>query len=95
MDVYFLINDFISEIEDIDIYLFGSYSKLVYKENSDIDLAVLDNSINKTKINKIVRKLENKYKKEIEIHYFDKNLFYKNKKDPLIKDIITNGIKLF
>jgi len=32
-------------------------------------------------------------KKSIEIHYFKTN-FYKNKKDPLVKDILRNGVKL-
>ena len=30
----------------------------------------------------------------IEIHYFSKNEFYKNKKDPLIKDILKNGVRV-
>lgn len=96
-DVYFLLNDLIFEIGsyDLEIYLFGSYSKLVYKEDSDIDIAILGDTIDKAIINKVVRKLENRYKKNIEIHYFDKNLFYKNKKDPLVEDIIKNGIRLF
>ena len=40
-DVYFLLIDLIDYSSNLksDIYLFGSYSKLIYKENSDIDIA--------------------------------------------------------
>lgn len=98
LDIYFLIIDLISESELLkktEIYLFGSYSKLVYKDTSDIDLAVLTSKdIDKKIADKIIQKLEKKYKKNIELHFFEKSEFYKNKKDPLVKDIIKNGIKL-
>lgn len=71
-----------------ELYLFGSYSKLIYTDKSDIDLAVLGND----RIN--AGKIEKKYGKNIEIHYFDKIKFYRNKKDPLVKDILKNGIRL-
>lgn len=76
------------------MYLFGSYSKLIYNENSDVDIALVITSINEDIINKIVNKLEKKYDKKIELHIFDKQKFYKNKKDPLIKDIVKNGVRL-
>jgi len=91
--VYLVIIDIINRLsnqKNLELYLFGSYSKLIYKENSDIDLAVLNGRIS----NIIINKLEKKYNITIEIHYFDKIKFYNNKKDPLIKDIIRNGMKL-
>lgn len=93
LTVYFLLIDFISQINLIktEIYLFGSYSKLVYKEDSDIDIAILNK---RSDYNKLINKLEAKYNKKIELHFFDKVQFYKNKKDPLIKEIIKNGIRL-
>jgi len=96
LNVYFLLIDLISEIKLIkaEIYLFGSYSKLIYKENSDIDIALLDNNLEKETINKFIKKLEKKYNKNIELHIFNKTEFYKNKNDPLVKDIIKNGIRL-
>ena len=96
LDVYFLLIDLTSDIRLIksEMYLFGSYSKLIFKENSDIDIAILDKFIKKEIIDKIIKKLENKYNKKIELHIFDKYEFYENKKDPLIKDIIKNGIIL-
>ncbi|MEW6408449.1 MAG: nucleotidyltransferase domain-containing protein, partial [Patescibacteria group bacterium] len=97
LNVYFLLMDLISDIKLIktEVYLFGSYSKLIYREDSDIDIAILNNnSFKKELINKFIKKLEKKYNKKIELHFFNKSEFYKNKKDPLIKDIIRNGIKL-
>ena len=91
--VYLLLIDLIEEIsknKKTEIYLFGSYAKLIYKENSDIDVAVINGKINARFINK----LEEKYELKIELHYFKKDEFYKNKKDSLIKEIIKNGIKL-
>ncbi len=97
--VYFSIIEivfFLSKLKKIDVYLFGSYAKLIFKDTSDIDIAIVSDKINdkgKKELNKIIGKLESKYKKNIEIHYFTKD-FYKNKKDPLVKEILRNGIKL-
>jgi len=98
LNVYYLIIDFLDEIvkqKNLEIYLFGSYSKLIYNDRSDIDIAILsDDSVDKKQINKVVLKLEKAYNKKIEVHYFNKRLFYKNKKDPIVKDILKNGVRL-
>jgi len=81
---------------ELNVYVFGSYAKLVFKEDSDIDIAIISDKISseeKREISKLIKKIESKYKRKIEIHYFSTN-FYKNKKDPLVKDILINGIKL-
>jgi len=91
--VYLLLIDIIEEIsknKETEAYLFGSYAKLIYKENSDIDIALINGKIN----TKLINKLDKKYGLKMELHYFKKDEFYKNKKDPLIKEIIKNGIKL-
>jgi len=97
LDVYFSISDFVSFLSRVKLeaYLFGSYSKLVFKESSDIDLAVISDSINgyKKEISKFIQKIEKKYEKTIELHYFGSE-FYKNKKDPLVNEILKNGIRL-
>lgn len=96
LNIYFLIVDFIfflSKFKRLNVYLFGSYAKLIFKENSDIDIAIVSNKVNEKEINRLVIKLESKYSKNIEIHYFKEN-FYKNKKDSLVKGILRNGIKL-
>ena len=99
LKVYFSIIDiayFLSKLKEIDCYLFGSYAKLIFKENSDIDIAIISDKINnkdKKEFNRLIQKSEARHKKIIEIHYFKKN-FYKNKKDPLVKEILKNGVKL-
>ncbi len=94
---YFIILDIKIEIAKIknihEVHLFGSYAKLLFKENSDIDIAVISDKIEKENINKTTKKLEKKYKKKIEIHIFSKNI-HKNKKDPLVKEIFQHGVKL-
>ncbi|MBI3623112.1 nucleotidyltransferase domain-containing protein [Candidatus Pacearchaeota archaeon] len=99
LSVYFSITDlvfFLTRLKNIDTYLFGSYAKLIYRESSDIDIAIISDKIKneeKKELGKILKKIEKTYKKNIEIHYFSTN-FYKNKKDPLVKDILKNGVKL-
>ncbi len=47
-DVYLLLLDLVSEfsiIKSIEVYLFGSYSKLIYNERSDVDIAILTSEI--------------------------------------------------
>ncbi len=98
LDVYFSVLEvvwFLSRFE-CDVYLFGSYVKLVFKEGSDIDIAVVSDRVRseaKKEISKLVRKVEKKYGKDIQVHYFSEK-FYKSKKDLLVKDILKNGIKL-
>lgn len=101
-DVYLLLIDFVdylSQIKNIELYLFGSYSKLVYHEKSDVDMAIISpKAIDKSLIYKLIQKLERTYGKKVEIHEFERSSFYKNKKenkkDPLVKDILRNGIRL-
>ncbi|MBI2666238.1 nucleotidyltransferase domain-containing protein [Candidatus Woesearchaeota archaeon] len=96
--VFYLLIDSLYElslIKGIEVYLFGSYAKLVYRENSDIDVALLYNlEIPREKIMKIFNTLEKIYGKKVELHYFKKAEFYKNKKDPLVKNILKDGIFL-
>lgn len=98
LNVYFLIIDlvdYLSTMKKIEVYLFGSYSKLIYREKSDVDVAVLTpEEMDISAISKITKKLEKNYGKHVEIHDFVKDNFYKNKKDPLVADILQNGIRL-
>lgn len=91
------ISEKLSRIKEIkNVFLFGSYAKLIYTEKSDIDLAIIlpDRLKNKTKlikqINKTTNRIEKKFKREIETHFFSESNL-KHKKDPLIKDIIKNS----
>ena len=99
LNVYFPVIDivsFLSKFRFIDVYLFGSFAKLVFEETSDIDIAVISDRIHvkeKRDFRRLIQKLELKYKKKIEVHYFGKD-FYKNRKDPFVKEILKNGVKL-
>lgn len=94
---YFIIRGItkkLSEIKNIrDVYLFGSYAKLIFRKESDIDIAIVSDVVDKRKIEGTIRKLEKEYKKKIEVHFFEKN-FYKNKRDPLVKEILQHGIRM-
>ncbi len=100
LNVYFLLIDFadglsVMKRKKIEVYLFGSYSKLIYREKSDVDIAVLGpENLDINRILKISNKLEVKYNKHIEVHDFIKEDFYKNKRDQMVNDILTNGIRL-
>lgn len=97
LDAYFSITDSVSFLSRFktELFLFGSYSKLVFKETSDIDLAVISDEISehKKEISGFIQKIERKYGKAMELHYFSYD-FHKNKKDPLVSEILKNGIKL-
>ena len=98
--VYYLLVDISSSLsKEVDIktiYLFGSYTKLIYTEKSDVDLAIILRKENKNivkEIKKIITKIEKKYNKIIEIHFFkEKDM---KQKDKIIKDILKNNILLF
>ena len=98
-NVYFLVLDFVfqaSLLKGIELYLFGSYAKLVFSEKSDIDVAVLtlQGSSVKPALSALAEKLSKSHGKELQLHFFDKKGFYSSKKDPLVSEIIRNGIRL-
>ena len=97
LNEYFIISYFERDISFIkgigEVYLFGSYAKLTFSEKSDIDIAIVAGDFNKKIFQNLIKKLEEKYGKKFEIHYFSKE-FYNNRKDPLVKEILTHGIKL-
>ncbi|MFH1900667.1 MAG: nucleotidyltransferase domain-containing protein [Candidatus Omnitrophota bacterium] len=88
-----MMNPVIEKEIDGEVYLFGSYAKLSFKEISDIDIAVISDTVDKKKFNSFTSKFEKKFGKKIEIHYFSKS-FYNNKRDPLVKEILQHGVKL-
>ncbi len=93
------ITEKLSMIKEIkEVKLFGSYSKLIYNQKSDIDLAVIfyDKIKNKKKIQKkvdgMILKISKKSKKEIESHFFSEKDM--KAKDQLIKEILRNNKSL-
>jgi predicted nucleotidyltransferase len=97
VNAYYLVLDmshFLSKMKAANAYLFGSYSKLIYTEKSDIDLAVvLEGKDIVKKIKKEASKLEAKYNKTVELHFFGRKDM--EQKDPIIREILRNGIVLF
>jgi len=103
LKIQFLLIDFISlasRLKYIEkIILFGSYSKLIFSEKSDIDIAIVfsgktkNKNLIEKKIMALSEKISKKYKKEIQEHFFVESDL-KHKEDPLIKDILRNGISL-
>ncbi len=96
LSVYFLLADIVyslSAVKGLEVYLFGSYSKLIFRDDSDVDIAIVsEEKLKKGELN--VSRLEKTYGKVIEIHAFEKREFYRNKRDPLIKNILKDGIRL-
>ena len=98
LSVYFLLSELagVAALErGVEIYLFGSYSKLVYSDKSDVDVAILTTKFTgKEGLRAAARKLGSKYGKAVELHFFEKHSFHKNHKDPLVKEILKNGTRL-
>jgi predicted nucleotidyltransferase len=103
LKIQYIIMEFIERIFKLkhinNIIIFGSYSKLIFTEKSDIDIAIIFSN-NVKERNKIEKKILNyeenfskKYKKNIQTHFFIKSDLT-HKEDPLIKDILRNGIEL-
>ena len=100
LKVYYLLLDasaIMSSIKNIvKAYLFGSYAKLIYTDRSDVDLAIILEKSDKGAIDKIkkgVNKLEKKYGRSLELHFFEKKDMLQ--KDPIIREILRNNVELF
>ncbi|MBR9689743.1 MAG: nucleotidyltransferase domain-containing protein [Candidatus Altiarchaeota archaeon] len=91
LDVYFAVTDLSRKLlnYECDAYLFGSYSKLTFTVDSDIDVAV----ITRQKIDRgFLKKMELRYGVEIQLHIFSPDV-YQKKKDPFVKGVLE-GVKL-
>lgn len=103
LNVQYIVLEAVSTVLKIkeirEIILFGSYSKLIYSEKSDVDLAVIfggdikqeDNA--RKKILNNFDKISKKHGNEIQAHFFLESDL-KHKEDPLIRDILKNGRRL-
>ncbi|MEK6871912.1 MAG: nucleotidyltransferase domain-containing protein [Nanoarchaeota archaeon] len=90
LDIYF---ELLSFANISAVYLFGSYAKLIFTEKSDIDIAIITEESDKKALKSSLHTLEKRHNKTIELHFFGKD-FYKNKRDPLVKDVVTHGVQL-
>jgi predicted nucleotidyltransferase len=60
-------------LKDVEVYLFGSYAKLTFTQESDIDLAIVSDKDLRF-LEKQALKIEKKYKTKIQLHFFPKDL---------------------
>jgi len=102
---FFILNilrEFLYELTNINlenlynVILFGSYAKRTYTKNSDIDVAIILENKNLEEeliITDLIEKLNKRFKKEIQPHYYTKKEF-EEKKENIIKEIIKDGINL-
>ncbi|HLC71004.1 MAG TPA: nucleotidyltransferase domain-containing protein [Candidatus Nanoarchaeia archaeon] len=99
LTIYHLILDIVTALslfKGVEVFLFGSYAKLIYTEKSDVDIAIVHQKEfgKKDRITKIISKIEKACNTKIEVHYFEKDGFYRNKKDLLVKGILKDGVRL-
>jgi len=87
--------DFLKQ-QDFDIrkaYLFGSYIKGNFTDDSDIDLAVVMNNLSNSFTMQIeLMKISRKFDTRIEPHPFDEIDF--NLSNPFAHEILTTGIRI-
>ena len=93
-EIKVILTEFLRMILDIidlkKIILFGSHAKGTASVKSDIDLALISKEEikNEIEVTRIIKVLEKKYKKEIQVHYFTEKSF--EGKSKLIKEIKEN-----
>ncbi len=86
----------VDSVDALSIYLFGSVAKGTYREDSDMDFAVVVEKKTPKEdmtINVICDKLSEKFKKKIQCFLMTEDQLSKNK-TKLAEEILKNGIKL-
>ena len=82
---------------DFDIrkaYLFGSYAKGTFNDDSDIDLAVVMNNLSNSYTMQVeLMKISRKFDTRIEPHPFDEADF--DSSNPFAHEILNTGIQIF
>lgn len=74
------------------VYLFGSYVKGQYNEDSDIDLAIVMNKLSNSFTTQVeLMKISRKFDTRIEPHPFEESDFNTN---PFAKEILNKGIRI-
>jgi predicted nucleotidyltransferase len=97
-DVKIIVSEFIRQLLDVSnakkVILFGSWAKGIASIRSDVDLAVIfdDKIKSEMEITRFVKKLEQRFNKEIQVHYFTKKLF--SIKNKLTLEIQKDGINM-
>ncbi|MBU2637406.1 MAG: nucleotidyltransferase domain-containing protein [Nanoarchaeota archaeon] len=96
-----VIREFVYELTNINlenmqkIFLFGSVAKHTANINSDIDIAIISKEKSlkdELQITGICGKIKERFKREIQPHYFTEEEF--KKKNKLAEEIMKDGIRL-
>lgn len=97
-----ILREFVYEMTNINLenichaILFGSYAKRTFNDNSDIDVAIIlkeKSSNDELLITDLIDKLNKRFKKEIQPHYFITKEFDKPT-SKLMAEIVRDGIIL-
>lgn len=97
-DLYVILCEFLRmalEVCDVEeVVLFGSHAKGNASVNSDIDIAIVfSNDLSgEIEVIKIVKELESKFEKVIQVHFFTTKTF--SKKSKLVDEIKRDGVSL-
>ncbi len=86
----------IDAVQALGIYLFGSVAKGTYRDDSDIDFAVIINKKSPRQdmaISRITDKLSERFKKKIQCFLITEEEF-RHRKNKLSEEILKHGIKL-
>ena len=97
-----MLREFVYELTNVNIenlrnvMLFGSYAKRTQTKDSDIDIAIIlkeKNTNDELLITEITNRINERFKKEIQPHYFTEKEF-KESKGKLAREIMIDGIIL-
>ncbi|MFH1212251.1 MAG: nucleotidyltransferase domain-containing protein [Candidatus Woesearchaeota archaeon] len=99
-----ILREFVYELTNINlenlnrVILFGSYAKRTQGKDSDIDIAIIlkkNDANSELLITELIEKLKNRFKKEIQPHYYAEADFDRlSRKKGLEQEIIKDGIML-
>ena len=98
-----ILRGFVYELTNINlanlkkVILFGSYAKRTSYKNSDIDVAIIlkEKSVNdELLITAVIDKIQKRFKKEIQPHYYTEKEFENLRRTRLVQEIIKDGILL-
>lgn len=103
-DNILVLHDFLFAVLNVHGYingliLFGSRAKLTSSDSSDFDICVITykrDMRKKMMLESFCKKVEDEHNTEFQLHYYTKEEFEegKKRKDPLIEEIIKDGIKI-
>lgn len=99
-----ILHEFVRSTLDIPFYikemmLFGSRAKLIPAQDSDFDICIITREKDmkkETELENTCEKIEKNFDVNFQLHFFTENEWSegRKKKDPLIEEIIKDGVRL-